>query len=140
MWADGDWEGYPENWGSQEFLAWLYNNSTVKDVVVTNDRWGIGTQKTHGDFYSGPDRYNPGTLLPHKWENAFTIDSESWGHRRNALISDIFTAQDVVYQIVTSVSCGGYVWVNVGPTKEGTISPIYQERLKQMGDWYDRLL
>ena len=25
------------------------------------------------------DRYNPGHLLPHKWENAFTIDRSSWG-------------------------------------------------------------
>ena len=38
-------------------------------------RWGIGTKETHGDFYSGPDRYDPGKLLPHKWENAMTIDS-----------------------------------------------------------------
>lgn len=25
--------------------------------------------------------------------------------------------------------------MNVGPTKEGIIAPIYQERLKQMGQW-----
>ena len=33
------------------------------------------------------------------------------------------------------VSCNGNLLVNVGPTKEGTIIPIFQERLRQMGGW-----
>ena len=37
LWSDGDWEAYPEYFGSKDFLAWLYNQSPVKDVVVTND-------------------------------------------------------------------------------------------------------
>ena len=24
---------------------------------------------------------------------------------------------------------------NIGPTKEGTITPIFEERLRQLGDW-----
>lgn len=38
IWSDGDWEAEPEYWGSQDFLAWLYNDSPVKDTVVVNDR------------------------------------------------------------------------------------------------------
>ena len=135
-WSDGEWEASDEYFGSKDFLTWLYNESPVKDIVVTNDRWGNETQQTHGGFYVGPDRYNPGTLQPHKWENAFTVDGPSWGYRRNALISDIFTPEQIVFEIVTTISCGGNVLVNVGPTKEGTIAPIYQERLLQMGNWY----
>ena len=37
-WSDGDWETTPEYFGSQEFLAWLFNESPSKDFVVTNDR------------------------------------------------------------------------------------------------------
>jgi len=33
------------------------------------------------------------------------------------------------------VSCGGNILINVGPTKEGTISPIFQERLLDLGKW-----
>ena len=32
-------------------------------------------------------------------------------------------------------SCGGNLLVNVGPTKYGEIAPIYEERLRQMGQW-----
>lgn len=32
-------------------------------------------------------------------------------------------------------SCGGNVLINIGPTKEGIIAPIYEERLRQMGKW-----
>lgn len=35
-------------WKSKEFLAWLYNDSPVKDTVVVNDRWGSGDSCKHG--------------------------------------------------------------------------------------------
>ena len=38
LWVDGDWEAKPEYFGSQDFLAWLYNESPSKDTIVTNDR------------------------------------------------------------------------------------------------------
>ena len=37
-WSDGAWEANPEYFGSQEWLAWLYNESPTKDSIVTNDR------------------------------------------------------------------------------------------------------
>ena len=35
----------------------------------------------------------------------------------------------------TVYSTGGNVLVNIGPTAYGTIPPIYEERLRQMGSW-----
>ena len=32
-------------------------------------------------------------------------------------------------------SCGGNVLLNDGPTHDGRIDPIQEERLRQMGDW-----
>jgi alpha-L-fucosidase len=33
------------------------------------------------------------------------------------------------------LSCGGNLLLNIGPTKEGHISPIFQERLRNLGEW-----
>ena len=34
-----------------------------------------------------------------------------------------------------TVSFGGNILINVGPTKEGTIIPVFEERLRQLGSW-----
>jgi len=137
VWSDGDWEPNDTYWNATNFLAWLYNDSPVKDEVVVNDRWGSGILCRHGDFYTCSDRFNPGVLQPHKWENCLTIDKKSWGFRRNAALTDYLTAADLVRQLVETVSCGGNLLLNVGPTRDGRISPIYEERLRQIGKWLD---
>jgi hypothetical protein len=39
IFADGAFEHKSSFWKSKEFLAWLYNDSPVKDYVVVNDRF-----------------------------------------------------------------------------------------------------
>lgn len=135
LWSDGDWEADWSYWNATEFLAWLYNESPVADSVVTNDRWGRGTLCAHGDFYTCQDRYSPGVLQSHKWENAMTLDRRSWGHRTNARLADYLTSAELIGELVRTVSCGGNLLVNVGPNRAGTIEPIFEERLRDMGRW-----
>jgi len=135
VWSDGDWEAPDTYWQSTNFLAWLYNDSPVKDTVVVNDRWGAGDPCKNGGYYTCTDRYNPGKLLTHKWENCYTIDGASWGFRRNANIQDYVSVQNLIYTLVSTVSCGGNLLLNVGPTKDGTIDAIFQDRLMGMGSW-----
>ncbi|XP_054652376.1 plasma alpha-L-fucosidase [Dunckerocampus dactyliophorus] len=135
LWSDGDGDASDKYWNSTGFLAWLYNDSPVRDTVVTNDRWGRGSICTHGGFYTCADRYQPGHLLAHKWENCMTIDTKSWGYRRNAPLADYLTIEQLVATLVETVSCGGNLLMNVGPTLEGRIAPIFEERLRQMGSW-----
>ncbi|KAA3671451.1 alpha-L-fucosidase [Paragonimus westermani] len=42
---------------------------------------------------------------------------------------------ELVYEVVSTVAFGGNILINVGPTAWGTISPIYEERLRQLGSW-----
>ncbi|XP_046581903.1 alpha-L-fucosidase-like isoform X3 [Haliotis rubra] len=135
VWSDGDLGASYTYWNSTEFLAWLYNDSPVKDTVVTNDRWGKGTACKHGGFYTCTDRYNPGVAQKHKFEDATTIHKTHWGFIRNAKLSDFHTIEELLTELVTVVSCGGNILLNVGPTPDGMISPIYEERLRQMGQW-----
>ncbi|XP_003747622.1 alpha-L-fucosidase [Galendromus occidentalis] len=135
IWSDGDWEATDEYWNATNFLAWLYNDSPVRNSVLVNDRWGLGTPCAHGDFYNCKDRYNPGTLQTHKWENAMTLDRDSWGYRRTMSLEDVLDTQELLTTLVETVSCNGNLLVNVGPRKDGTIEPIFEERLLEMGEW-----
>ncbi|XP_033629994.1 alpha-L-fucosidase-like [Asterias rubens] len=135
LWSDGDWDASPAYWNSTEFLAWLYNSSPVKDTIVTNDRWGRGTACRHGGYYSCQDRYNPGVLQKHKWENAMTLDKKSWGFRRDADLADYYDMEELIQVLAETISCGGNLLVNIGPTHDGRIVPIFEERLRQLGSW-----
>ena len=53
----------------------------------------------------------PGALfLPHtgklqkkKWENAMTIDKQSWGYRKNTRLSEFLTTDELVATLVETV-------------------------------------
>ncbi|KAG4065024.1 hypothetical protein HA402_004147 [Bradysia odoriphaga] len=135
IWSDGEWEASYKYWNATDFLAWLYNDSPVADTVVSNDRWGHETLCNHGGFFTCQDRFNPGVLQRHKWENAMTLDKRSWGHRNNAKLEDFLTSEELIDLLVITVSCGGNILVNVGPDKTGIIQPIFAERLRDMGKW-----
>ena len=103
IWSDGDWSGDENYWRSKEFRAWLYNESPVKNTVVTNDRWGKAANCKYGDFLSCSDRYNPKTLQKHKWENAFTLYKRSWGLRREAQVGDYLSIHEVIQTVAETV-------------------------------------
>jgi hypothetical protein len=58
-------------------LQWTFyqleNNHVCSVFKVVNDRWGGGTGCKHGGYYTCTDRYNPGHLVNHKWEDCFTV-------------------------------------------------------------------
>ncbi|XP_065280903.1 tissue alpha-L-fucosidase-like isoform X2 [Dermacentor albipictus] len=142
IWSDGDWEAPDTYWNSTHFLAWLYNDSPVRNSVVVNDRWGINTSCQHGDVYACQDHYNPGKLVPHKWENAMPLykgDDENagglWGYRRDVHVTRYLTIEELIYELVSTVSCNGNLLFNIGPASDGTISAAFEERLTQLGAW-----
>lgn len=103
IWSDGDWEVNETYWGSTDFLAWLYNDSPVKDTIVTNDRWGQGVTCRHGDFLTCSDRFNPGKLMVKKWENAMTLDKNSWGYVRPSRLEDYLSIRDLLLTLVQTI-------------------------------------
>ncbi|XP_063407870.1 alpha-L-fucosidase-like [Mytilus trossulus] len=135
IWSDGSGNAPDSYWMSKEFIAWLYNDSPVKDTVVVNDRWGRGDICRHGGYLTCNDRYNPKALQNRKFENPMTIDKNHWGFRREANIEDFYTSRELISTFAQTVSCGGNMLMNVGPTSYGTFQPIYEERLLQFGKW-----
>mmetsp|Transcript_57067 Transcript_57067/g.134323 ORF Transcript_57067/g.134323 Transcript_57067/m.134323 type:complete len:219 (-) Transcript_57067:100-756(-) len=116
-------------------MAYLYNDSPIKDTVVVNDR--MGDRCRHGDFLTCDDRFNPGKVITKKWENCMTIDRTSWGYNRNSNIQDHLSTKELIVSLVSTVALGGNLLLNVGPTADGVIPAIFQERLIAIGEWLE---
>lgn len=133
FWTDGDWDLPASEWKSQEFLEWLYNDSPVKDSVVTYDRWGSGVRFHHGEVFT--PEYQPDVdFEDHPWEESRGMGA-SYGYNRNEDAWDYNSAQSLVLQLIDKVSRGGNFLLDIGPDAHGKIPPIMQERLLQIGAW-----
>lgn len=133
LWADGDWDAPAETWQSPQFLAWLYNQSVVRDFVAVNDRWGSGVRFNHGGFYT--PEYQPDLdFAQHAWEESRGM-GYSYGYNRAEDAWDYNSAQALVLHLVDKVSRGGNFLLDVGPDAHGQIPPIMQDRLIEIGKW-----
>jgi alpha-L-fucosidase len=133
FWTDGDWDASAETWKSKELLAWMYNESPVKDKVVTFDRWGSGIRFKHGGVYT--PEYQPDLdFEDHAWEESRGMGF-SYGYNREEDSWDYNSTQSLVLQLIDKVSRGGNFLLDIGPDEHGKIPPIMQERLLQIGDW-----
>jgi alpha-L-fucosidase len=139
VWTDGEWDYPSEKWRSTEFLAWLYNDSPVKNDVVVNDRWGKETRGKHGGIYTTEydlvhDANSTGMEINHPWEECRGIGS-SFGVSRNEMLDDYSTSEQLVHILVDKVARGGNLLLNIGPNADGSIPVIMQQRLRDMGNW-----
>lgn len=136
VWPDGEWDHPSKTWRSEEFLAWLYNDSSAPKDVVVNDRWGKETRNVHGGFatpeYGGiPD----GKLITDgRWEECQGM-GHSFGYNRNETAEDYRTSTQLLHLLIDSVSRGGNLLLDIGPTADGRIPEIMQQRLLDMGAW-----
>jgi len=133
FWTDGDWDAPAETWKSKEFLAWLFNESPVKDKVIVNDRWGSGVRFNHGGIYT--PEYQPDLdFEDHDWEESRGM-GYSYGYNREEDAWDYNSTQSLIIALIDKVSRGGNFLLDIGPDEHGKIPPIMQERLLEMGDW-----
>ena len=133
FWTDGDWDAPAETWKSQEFLAWLFNESPVKEKIIVNDRWGSGVRFNHGGIYT--PEYQPDLdFEDHDWEESRGM-GYSYGYNREEDAWDYNSTQSLIIALIDKVSRGGNFLLDIGPDEHGKIPPIMQERLLEIGDW-----
>ena len=133
IFADGEWELPSSEWRSPELLAWLFNDSPVKDDVVVNDRWGKDTRHKHGGYWT--TEYTSGMSgAQHPWEESRGM-GVSYGYNRAERLEDYHTARELIMILVDLVSRGGNLLLDIGPRADGDIPVIMEERLLQIGQW-----
>jgi len=133
IFSDGEWEATSAEWRAPELLAWLFNESPSKDEVVIDDRWGKDTRHKHGGYYT--TEYTAGMAeTNHPWEESRGM-GYSYGYNRGERVEHYRTGRELVLMLVDLVSRGGNLLLDIGPTADGRIPVIMEERLLQMGNW-----
>ncbi len=133
MWGDGEWDMKADKWKSAELMTWLFNESSVKNTVVINDRWGKEIRKHHGGYFTteyeaeAPEFQRP-------WEECRGMGF-SFGYNQNEDAWDYSSPKTLVLTLVNIVSNGGNLLLDIGPDARGNIPPIMQDRLLEIGKW-----
>ena len=139
IFSDGEWDYDSKTLKSEEFLAWLYNESPVKNTVVVNDRWGKETRSKHGDYYTTEydlvhSQQGIGDKADHPWEESRGIGT-SYGYNRFETTKHYLSSKQLIDILIDKVANGGNFLLNVGPDATGMIPVIMQERLLDIGRW-----
>jgi alpha-L-fucosidase len=133
IFSDGEWDLPSADWRSTELLAWLFNESPVKDSVVIDDRWGKDTRHKHGGYYT--TEYTSGMEgSTHPWEESRGMGF-SYGYNRMETVKDYHSDRELLMMLIDIVSRGGNLLLDIGPTGDGRIPVEMEERLLKIGEW-----
>jgi alpha-L-fucosidase len=133
IFADGEWDMPSKDWKSEALLAWLFNESPSKNEVVINDRWGKDSRHKHGGYWT--TEYAAGLQDGTKpWEESRGM-AYSYGLNRAERVDDYKTGREFIFVLVDLVSRGGNLLLDIGPAADGTIPPLMEQRLLEIGDW-----
>jgi len=134
IFSDGEWELSDTAWQSPALLAWLYNESPVKKEIVVNDRWGSNTRGHNSASTYLTSEYGSGMEPGVIWEESRGI-GQSYGYNRMENVNDYKSSHDLLLALIDIVSRGGNLLLDIGPTADGRIPVIMQQRLVDMGSW-----
>lgn len=117
-----------EDWQSEKLMGIVRE---LQPNIILNDRLEIG-----GDIKT-PEQYQPREWVkvdgkPVVWEACQTLNG-SWGYDRDNM--DWKPVDMLVRMLVDTVSKGGNLLLNVGPTARGEFDPRALETLKGIGEW-----
>lgn len=140
LFTDGEWEHESSVWHSTDFLTWLYNESSVRDFIVPNDRWGKETRGLMGGNFTteygqiGWGRTMADAPDRRPFEECRGI-GKSFGFNRIEEPDDYESVETLLHLLCSLVAKGSNLLLNIGPAADGTIPGIMKERLLGMGKW-----
>lgn len=139
-WTEGVVDGIPrlggkgkDDWQSEKLLKMIRE---LQPNVILDDRLDL----PRGWDIKTPEQYQPREWIrvngkPVVWEACQTF-SGSWGYHRDE--ESWKSVDQLVQMLIDSVSKGGNLLLNVGPTGRGEFDERALDRLSAMGEWMRR--
>ncbi len=120
-----------DDWGSEEILALVRE---LQPHAIVDNRLDLPPEKA--DIHT-PEQFQPREWVtvdgkPVYWETCQTF-SGSWGYHRDE--STWKSPEQLIRMLIDSVSCGGNLLMNVGPTARGLFDPRARDALAVYRDW-----
>jgi alpha-L-fucosidase len=122
-----------KDWDSEKLLRTI---RSLQPNIIINDRLEL-LDVAGGWDYRTPEQFMPrewvkmnGKRVP--WETCQTF-SGSWGYHRDE--ASWKSVRQLVVMLIETVSKGGNLLLNVGPTARGTFDSRAIERLEGIGEW-----
>lgn len=137
MWLDFSYPGNnghgkgSEDWGSVELLKLIRK---LQPGILVDNRLGLEAYEDGADFLT-PEQVKPEELEKFRgqtWETCQTF-SGSWGYFRDE--NTWKSTHDLLALLITSVSQGGNLILNVGPTARGVFDDRAQLALTNISNW-----
>jgi len=137
LWLDFSYPGENgkdhKDWDSEKLIKMVRQ---LQPGILVNDRLDLKEYEDGWDFTT-PEQYKVskwpevnGKRVP--WETCQTF-SGSWGYYRDE--NTWKDTKQLLVLLIESVSKGGNLLLNVGPTARGMFDERAQSRLKSMGEW-----
>lgn len=122
-----------KEWDSENLLKLVRK---LQPDIIVNDRIDLN-ETTWGWDYKTPEQFMPkewvkvnGVKVP--WETCQTF-SGSWGYYRDEYSWK--SIDQLIVMLIETVSKGGNLLLNVGPTSRGNFDKRASERLAGLGEW-----
>ena len=101
--------------------------------ILINDRgWSTGDFSTPEREYKAADSIS----FTRMTEACNSLDQQSWGYRADP---DFYSIRHLTCSIDRIMSMGGNYLLNAGPSPLGEITENYAQRMRLVGDWYNRM-
>ncbi len=122
-----------DDWDSEGLLKMVRQ---LQPNIIIDDRLDL-KDKDYGWDFESPEQYKVEKWPEHNgqkvaWETCQTF-SGSWGYYRDE--TSWKSPAQLLELLIESVSKGGNLLLNVGPTARGVFDYRAQDRLKAMGEW-----